>query len=191
MISHLQGKIILKTEKYIILDVNGVGYKVFLSQRALLKLPEIEASFKCFCYLNVRENALDLYGFLAKEELEFFEILDSIRGVGPKAALEIASLGPLEKLKKSIEAGDEKIFEQISGIGRKKAQAIVLELSGKIKQTEKVSQVRKNQEISEAEQSLISLGFSRQQAKEALSQVPKEIKDTESRIKEALMLLGK
>ncbi len=188
MISFLAGKIQLKTDKYIILDVNDIGYKVFLSKRTFAKLPEMSSSFKCFCYLNVRETALDLYGFLTKEELEFFEILDKVPGVGPKAALEISSLGPLEKLKKSIESGDEKIFEEISGIGRKKARAIILELSGKLKE---LSPSKKEKpQISEAEQALINLGFSQQQAKEALFQVSKEIKEEEKKIKEALKFLG-
>ena len=154
MIASLSGKIILKREKFIILDVGGVGFKVFLSRKALLKIPQegeslnpvrdyngkkeaqreqIYNGVKVFCYLNVRENILDLYGFLDFEELELFEIFEDIRGVGPKMALEIASLGPLEKLKKAIEERDEKIFEGISGIGRKRTQAIILELSGKLK----------------------------------------------------------
>ncbi|MCJ7787057.1 Holliday junction branch migration protein RuvA [Patescibacteria group bacterium] len=133
MIASLSGKIILKREKFIILDVGGVGFKVFLSRKALLKIPQEGESLKVFCYLNVRENILDLYGFLDIEELELFEICEDIRGVGPKMALEIASLGPLEKLKKAIEERDEKIFEGISGIGRKRTQAIILELSGKLK----------------------------------------------------------
>lgn len=188
MISFLSGKIKFKTDKYIILDVNGVGYKVFLSQKTLDKISQ-SGSLELFCFLNVRETALDLYGFLSKEELDFFELLDSIRGVGPKAALEIASLGPLEKLRKQIEAGDEKIFSEISGIGRKKAQAIILELSGKIKELSPAK--KEKEEISETEQALINLGFSRQQAQEALSQVPKEIKEDEKRIKEALKVLGR
>lgn len=133
MIASLSGKIILKREKFIILDVGGVGFKVFLSRKALFKIPQEGESLKVFCYLNVRENILDLYGFLDFEELELFEICEDIRGVGPKMALEIASLGPLEKLKKAIEEQDEKIFEGISGIGRKRTQAIILELSGKLK----------------------------------------------------------
>ena len=92
MIAYLEGKIILKKEKFIILDVNGVGYKIFLSKKTLSKLPEIDQNLKVFCFLNVRENSLDLYGFLDLKELEFFEILDAISGVGPKAALEISSL---------------------------------------------------------------------------------------------------
>jgi len=187
MISFLSGKIQLKTEKYIILDVNGVGYKVFLSQKTLSKLPEIGASFKCFCYLNVRETALDLYGFLTKEELEFFEILEEIRGIGPKVALEISSLGPLEKLKERILAQDERLFDGIPGIGKKKAMAIILELTGKLQR----NLARERVKSDEAEESLVHLGFSRQKVKQALSKIPRDIKNIEDKIKEALRILGR
>lgn len=187
MISYLQGEVILKKERFVILDVQGVGYKVFLSQKNLSKITENEKRLKLFCFLNVRENLLDLYGFLTFEELEFFELLNDIPGVGPKIALEISSLGPIEEIKKAIERGDEKIFEGISGIGRKRAQAIILELSGKIKEISKVKAARAD----EAEEALVNLGFSRQRIRETLSKIPPETKDTESRIKEALKMLGK
>jgi len=191
MISYLQGKIIIKKDKFIVLDVNGVGYKVFLSKKSLAKLPEIEKPLKLFCFLNVRENAMDLYGFLDYKELEFFEILDSIRGVGPKAALEISSLGPLENIKERILSKDETLFSEISGIGRKKAMTIILELTGKIKDISKVPAFAKaTAGKDEAEQSLVSLGFTRQQAKDALAIASKDIKDTEQRIKAALKVLG-
>ncbi len=204
MISYLQGKIILKKEKFIILDVNGVGYKVFLSQKALSKLPEIgkilnpsarlrvdaerSRSIKVFCFLNVRENTMDLYGFLDLKELEFFEILDGIPGIGPKAALEISSLGPLEEIKEKILKQDEKLFQGIPGIGRKKAMTIILELSGKLRD---ISKEKKIPSTDEAEEGLVNLGFPRQKAKLALSKVSKEIKDSEQKIKEALKILGK
>jgi len=137
MISYLYGKIIFKNEKFIILDVNGVGYKVFLSQKTLSKIPQAGEGLKVFCFLDVRQNILDLYGFLEVGELEFFELLDTVPGIGPKAALEISSLGPLEKIKKEILAHNEKIFENIPGIGKKKAQSIILELSGKIREIAK------------------------------------------------------
>jgi len=187
MISYLRGKIILKKEKYIILDVNGVGYKVFLSKRTFSKIPEIGKELKVFCFLDVRETAMDLYGFLTREELEFFEILEGIRGVGPKAALEISSLGSLEEVKEKIKTQDIKAFEGIPGIGRKKATAIMLELSGKIKEIFSKTEPKIRDE---AEEALISLGFSRQKAKESLSRVPKNI-PTEERIKMALKFLGK
>lgn len=208
MISYLQGKIILKKDKFIILEVNNIGYKVFLSRQSLLKLPEIGESInpvrdykdkgevqekqisngvKLFCFQNVKEEALDLYGFLDYEELDFFETLNDIRGIGPKAALEISSVGPLEKIKDRILAQDEKIFEGIPGIGQKKAMTIILELTGKIK----MLSGSKSSSIDEAESALMQLGFSRQQAKDALSHVSSNIKNTEERIKLALKNLGR
>jgi len=180
MISYLKGEIILKRERFIFLDVNGVGYKVFLSKTALSKLPEINKILKVFCFLSVRENAMELYGFLNQKELETFEILDKIRGIGPKAAMEIASLGPLDKI-------DEKLLEKIPGIGRKKAMAIILELTDKSKD---VSVKNKSEEIDEAEEGLVNLGFSRQNAKTVLSKIPKDIKNPEQKIEQALKILG-
>ena len=186
MISYLNGKIILKREKFIILDVANVGYQVFLSRQSLLKLPEIGEPCKVFCYQNVKEEALDLYGFLDYEELEFFEVLMEIRGVGPKSALDISALGSLEKIKDRILKQDEKIFEDIPGIGAKKAMTIILELTGKIQ----LLNGQKKGAQDPAEDALTQLGFSKQQAKEALAKVPGDIKDMEERIKTALKILG-
>ena len=186
MISFLQGKIILKKDKFVILEVSGVGYKVFLSRQTLLRLPEIGENLKVFTYQNVKEEALDLYGFLAYEGLEFFETLMDIRGVGPKSALDISDLGSLDKIKDRILTQDEKIFEGIPGIGSKKAMTIILELTGKIKMLG-----NKKDSSDESESALMQLGFSKQQAKEALSNVPSNIKDPEQKIKLALKNLGR
>jgi len=182
MISYLSGKIILKKDKFIVLDVNGVGYKVFLSKKTFSKIPET-GGLKVFCSLDVKETSLNLYGFLSAEELEFFEVLDNIRGVGPKAALEISSLGSLEKIKQRILSHDEKIFEGIPGIGRKKAMTIILELSGKIKNLSK----ERSSAIDNAEDALVNLGFLRPKAKEALKKVSGS---DEERVKQALKILG-
>ena len=187
MIAFLEGKIISKKERFIILDVNGVGYKVFVSRRTFSKLPKTGEKLKIFCFLDVRENSLTLYGFLKEEELEFFEILEKIRGVGPKGALEISSLGSLKEIKEKILSQDGKIFEKIPSIGKKKAMAIILELSGKIKDVS----FKKEKKSDEAEEALVSLGFSRQKAKEALKKVPNNVKNTEERVKYALKFLGK
>jgi len=186
MISYLHGQIILKKDKFIILEVAGIGYKVFLSRQSLLKLPEIGQDVKLFCFQNVKEEALDLYGFLSYDELDFFEVLMDIRGVGPKSALDIASLGSLEKIKDRILKQDEKIFEGIPGIGAKKAMTIILELTGKIQ----LLSGQKKGAQDPAEDALTQLGFSKQQAKDALAKVPNEIKDMEERIKLALKSLG-
>ncbi|MEK7562448.1 MAG: Holliday junction branch migration protein RuvA [Patescibacteria group bacterium] len=188
MISYLSGKVILKRDKFIILEVAGVGYKVFLNRQTLLKLPEINGDVNLFCFQNVKEDALDLYGFLSYDELDFFEVLNDIHGVGPKAALEISVLGPLEKIKDKILAQDEKIFAGIPGIGAKRASSIILELTGKIIGPAKAGS--RFGGTDEAENALVQLGFSRQQAKDALSRVPGDIVP-ESRIKMALKFLGK
>ena len=186
MVSYLNGKIILKRDKFIILEVNNIGYKVFLNRQNLLRLPEIGDNLKVFTYQDVKEEALDLYGFFSYEELEFFEVLMDIRGVGPKSALDISALGSLDKIKDRILKQDEKIFEGIPGIGSKKAMTIILELTGKIKMLG-----NKKDSADEGESALMQLGFSKTQAKEALSGVPANIKNTEERIKLALKNLGR
>ena len=195
MISFLEGKVILKKDKFVIIEVAGIGYKVFLSRQTLLKLPaSAEASagkpqiapVKFFIYHDIKEDKSDLYGFLTYEELEFFETLNDIRGIGPKAALEISVVGPLEKIKDKILKQDENVFAGIPGIGSKRAMTIILELTGKIKQLG-----QKSSSADEAENALVQLGFSKQQAKEALSHIASNIKNTEERIKLALKNLGK
>ncbi len=177
----------MKRDKFMILEVGGVGYKVFLNRQTLLKLPEVGQNIKLFCFQNVKEDALDLYGFLSYDELDFFEVLNDIHGVGPKAALEISVLGPLEKIKDKILAQDEKLFAGIPGIGAKRASSIILELTGKIM----ASPAKTKGPADDAEDALIKLGFSRQQAKDALARVPSSIKDAQERIKLALKTLGK
>jgi Holliday junction DNA helicase RuvA len=195
MISYLQGKIILKKERFIILEVNSIGYKVFLSKKSILKLPEIGQNtssgqsriIKLFTFMDVKETAQDLYGFFDYQELEFFETLNNIRGIGPKVAIEIASLGPLDKLKDRILNQDETIFQSIPGIGQKRAMSIILELTGKIKNISKL----KTPGGEEAEDTLVDLGFSRQKAKEVLSRIPKDIKNSQERLKIALQMMDK
>ncbi|MCX6721182.1 MAG: Holliday junction branch migration protein RuvA [Candidatus Staskawiczbacteria bacterium] len=186
MIGYLNGKIILKRNKFIILEVNNVGYKVFLSQQSLFKLPEIGQTIKLFCYHNIKEEASDLYGFFTYEEMDFFETLMDIRGVGPKAALEISAVGPLDKIKDKILKQDENVFAGVPGIGSKKAMTIILELTGKIKMLG-----NKKDSGDESESALMQLGFSKQQAKDALSRVPSSIKNSEEKIKLALKNLGR
>lgn len=195
MISSLHGKIILKKEKFIILEINSVGYKVFLSKKSISKLPEVghnpsgeqSRTIKLFIFMDVKETAQDLYGFFDYPELEFFEILNNIRGIGPKAAIEIASLGPLDKLKDKILNHDETIFQSIPGIGQKRAMSIILELTGKIKNISKI----KSPEGEEAEDTLVDLGFPRQKVKEVLSRISKNTKDPQERLKIALQMMGK
>lgn len=187
MISYLQGKIVLKKENFIILDVKEIGYKVYLSKRTLNKIPENEDFLKLFTFLYLREEKMELYGFLNFQELELFEILKGISGVGPKSALALSSFGSLEKLKEVLESPDDEFFREVKGIGKKRIQKIILEITGKIKNFEKEKIPLKD----EALEALRSLGLSSQKAKSTLLKVPKEIKDPENRVKEALKILGR
>jgi len=186
MIGFLEGKIILRRDKFIILEVNNVGYKVFLSQQSVFKLPQIGESLKLFIYHNIKEDASDLYGFFTLEEMDFFDTLMDIRGVGPKAALEISAVGPLDRIKDKILKQDENVFAGVPGIGSKKAISIILELTGKIKMMG-----AKRGSSDEAIDALMQLGFSKQQADGALAKIPPNTKNTEERVKLALKALGR
>ncbi|OIO46003.1 Holliday junction branch migration protein RuvA [bacterium (Candidatus Gribaldobacteria) CG10_big_fil_rev_8_21_14_0_10_37_21] len=184
MIAYLQGKIILKTKESAILEVNSVGYEVWLAEKSLEKVPEKGQDFNFYCQLEANERGVKLYGFLTHDQLELFKVIRGITGIGPKAALQISSLGSLEEIKKIIEEG-----KAIPGIGPKKASKIVLELSGKISQQNK-SKVKKNEfENDETYLALIGLGFTKEQALSAIAQLPKEITSIQEKIKQALKAL--
>ncbi|MDO8264872.1 MAG: Holliday junction branch migration protein RuvA [Candidatus Parcubacteria bacterium] len=186
MIGYLQGKIIVKRINSAILDVNNVGYKVFLTEETLNRIPENGESLKLYTYQYIREDRQDLYGFLTMDQLELFEALNDISGIGPKAALSFSSVGSLAKMKELIEKGETKAFDSIKGIGQKKMQKIILELTGKIRESSKSSGMEKDPAVD----ALVSLGFSSQVAKNALDGIPAGI-DVNQRIKSALKILGR
>lgn len=188
MISFLQGKIEFRTDKFLVIDANGVGYKVFCSDKVLEKLSGASKG-RLFTHLIAKENCVELYGFLTPEELELFEILIGISGIGPKAAMNIVSIGPPEEFKKAVEKGDTKFFSGIPGLGRKKIQKIILELSGKLVKPAKREQAKDKN--SEAIQALTALGFSKKEAKQAVALVPEEIEETGEVVKEALKRIGR
>ncbi len=191
MIAYLKGKIIFKNENFIILLSGGVGYKVFMLSCQNKTDDEVEF----FTYLNVREDALTLYGFTNYQELELFEHLISISGIGPKAGLGILSLADPETIKVAIAKGDSSILTRVSGIGKKTAERVVLELRNKFSslQSDEVLQ-EKSKEINDHAdviEALVGLGYSSSEAKKALVNVSAEIKDVSERIKMALKELGK
>jgi len=189
MIASLKGKIELKTEKFIILDVNGVGYKIFCSASALKKIKVGKEESKFFIHLYPRENLLDLYGFFSFEELEFFENLISVSGIGPKAALSVMALESVETLKQAIASGQKTLLTKVSGIGSKTAERIILELKNKIFAS--VEDIKQLSSDGEAIDALVGLGYPIFKAREALKNVPASVKKMEDRIKEALKILGK
>jgi len=189
MISHIEGKNILVTDKYAVIDVNGVGYKIFTPTDILAKL-KIGKNASFFTHLAVREDALDLYGFLEKPELDFFEMLLSVSGIGPKSALGIIGIASAETLKNAIATGNTSYLTKISGIGKKIAEKIVLELRDKLtKLGHKEGKEGFKGEL-DALEALKSLGYSQSEAREALKEVSPEITDISAKVKEALKILG-
>ncbi len=132
MISHLTGKVLMRGDKFIALDVNGVGYKIFVMPDTLKEARKNPDGFSVWTHLHVRETALELYGFLQYAELEFFEMLIQISGIGPKSGLGVLAVAPLDTLKRAISSGDTSYLTKVSGIGRKIAEKIVLELREKM-----------------------------------------------------------
>lgn len=208
MITHLRGKILMRGDRFLALEVNGVGYKIFVLpdtlKRALTassgearKFTPTESSgvsgdFSLWTHLHVRENALELYGFLEYPELEFFELLIQISGIGPKSGLGVLAVAPLDTLKRAISSGDTSYLTKVSGIGRKIAEKIVLELRekmGGLNLGEAGNAALK--EEGDVLEALQSLGYTLREAREAAKKVPSEIKGTNARIKEALKKIGK
>lgn len=185
MISYLSGEILKKSERFIILDVGGVGYKVILSIKKISCFVDGEKKIKLFCYTNTKKDPWEIYGFFSADELELFEFLIKISGIGPKAALEASSLGSLQKIKQAIEDNDQVVIEELFTLGKKKAQAIIFEFSRKIKDCSK--KLSKNDD--ETVRALVKLGFIREEVKEVLSQLPPS--KIEERIRGAIKLLSK
>ncbi len=191
MISYLEGKIIEKNEKFFVINTGGVGYRVFSHQGILEKIPAIGQNIGVWTHLYVREDALDLYGFTDKDELEFFEVLISISGIGPKSALGILETAPVMSLKQAIVSEDETFFTKVSGVGRKTAQRLILELKSKLAKSVSPVKGSDSEQMGEALEALIGLGYNQRDARRALQEISKDIKSVEAKIKAALKFLGK
>jgi Holliday junction DNA helicase RuvA len=192
MISKLTGKIAHSDLKYIVLDVNGVGYKVTTNSDTITRISGTSKEVELWTYLAVRENALDLYGFENLRELNFFELLITISGIGPKTAMGIMNAAPLETLETAIQTEDSTHLTRINGIGKKVAEKIIMELKGKVTavaHTPESKNAMRND--SDALEALKSLGYSQSEARDALKEVSKKVEKTSDKIKEALKVLSK
>jgi holliday junction DNA helicase RuvA len=178
MIYHLTGTIKLREDDFLVIDVNGVGYKVFVGCSK-------EESFKekctIFCYMQKTEKDIRLYGFQTKENLELFEKLTKMAGIGPKTALRIASIASVEELRRGISEDDQEIIKKIFTIGKKKGQQVIFELSEKF-----IKEAKEDV----AFQTLKNLGFCDSKINEALKKV-KDEKNDEERVAKALKILGR
>jgi Holliday junction DNA helicase RuvA len=196
MFAYLHGTLARVSADSLIIDVNGVGYRVFVPGSAISACPEVGGKIKVHTHYYVREDTQALYGFLTEEELKMFEQLLSVTGVGPKASLALVSNVPPSKFVLSVLTDDADNFTKAPGIGKKTAQRIILELKDKMKKEHvdmqdlacNIQGIPSNNEskLSEAISALVMLGYSSQEASRAISAVYDDEKPIEQIIKEAL-----
>lgn len=183
MLAFLRGTILAKSGDYLIVETHDLGYRIFVT-KGLLNESHPGQKIELFLYQHIREDASDLYGFKKQEELELFQLLLSVSGVGPKSASAIIDLAPVEALQQAIASGDDAMLTKVSGIGGKTAQRVILELRGKLSHIESSASGR-GEEI----EALVSLGYSTVQAREALQKVDASINDSGERIRQALKFM--
>ncbi len=194
MISYISGIIEAVSEKDIIVNTGGVGYRVILPERVHGILSKVGSQVKLFVHTNFnsREGIFDFYGFEKPEELAFFQLLLTVSGVGPKSAQGLLSVVDLQTLQLAIIKGDHDYLRKLSGIGAKTSQRIILELKNKLLEKDLgVGQDRDFASEGEAIDALVTLGYSAYQGREALKEVSANAKTSEDKIKEALKILGK
>ncbi len=191
MIARLKGILLDLDLKSAVIDVNGVGYKVAVAGEAVEYLAgNIGKDVSLFTYLAVRENALDLYGFKSQKTLQMFEMLITVSGIGPKSALGILSVASEETIREAVFNEDTSYLTKVSGIGKKNAEKIVLELKGKMKESE-ISLGEKKDVSKEALaiDALKSLGFDEKSARESVKKMDKSL-TAEEMIRSALREIG-
>ena len=194
MYAHIKGNLEVKTNGYIVIDVNGVGYKIFMSETAIEKLGEVGNIVKVYTYLRVREDDMSLYGFNTNEELRMFELLLSVSGIGAKSAIGILSNITPSSFALAVISNDVAKIKSLPGIGAKSAQRIILELKDKLKTEETISEeerseilvsTKQNENTNEAVAALQVLGYSKKEIEKALESI-----DTQKLTVEDIIKIG-
>lgn len=186
MIGHIEGEVSARRVGFAILSAGGVGYKIAATREALSSL-KVGAKAALWTHLAVREDSLDLYGFHTEDELHLFELLLTVSGVGPKSALAILDLAPVETLRSAIAQGNAQYLTKVSGVGRKTAGKIVLELRERVGASLADTALQGDEDALEA---MRSLGYSLHEARDALRKVPHEVTGGSDRLRAALKILG-
>lgn len=188
MIGQLSGNISHKRDSWIILNAGGVGYKVFIEKETLNLIKEGE-ELSIWTHLAVREKSLDLYGFETMEKLSLFELLISVSGIGPKSALSILDAASPTILRRAVATRETESLTGISGIGKKCAEKIILELRGKL-HFNADEDMRSNVIDVEIYEALIGMGYSAKEARNAVSKLPNKDEEPQKRLREALKNLS-
>ena len=215
MLAYIKGTLEMKMTGYIVIDVGGLGYKVFMSEVGIEKIGNIGETVKVHTYYKVREDDISIYGFNTLEELKMFELLISVSGVGAKTALTMLAICEPSEFALAVIAEDVKALTAIPGIGAKSAQRIILELKDKIAKEQEMERINKqvsskskekesteaedklkivmenNNKVAEAIAALQVLGYNKKEIEKALTKLDKNELSTEELIKKGLNLLGR
>jgi len=195
MIAHLYGEPVQTGDRWVVLDVNGIGYRVFVPQPSIHEIAGSAGKVKLFTHMSVREDAITLYGFLHGSEREIFSILIGVSGIGPQTALNILSQITIADFALAILTEDEKTLTRISGIGSKSAKRLILELKDKMKKVRDSMPPdgagRGDHTINDAASALISLGFAEKASYDAVKSAATGLKEptVQMLIKAALVKL--
>lgn len=198
MIAYIKGKLEIKTKEYIVIDVGGIGYKIFMAESSMQEL-EKDKEIKIFTYMKVREDDVSLYGFINNEELVTFELLISVGGVGAKSAITILSNISPSKFALAVITNDVNTLKKLPGIGPKTAQRIILELKDKMKSesaieesTEEIkSAIKLDSKAEDAIEALNVLGYMKKDIEKVLVNIDTKELTVEEIIKQGLKYLGK
>ncbi len=198
MFAYIKGSLEMKSSGYIVIDINGLGYKVFMSQNNIDTIGELHNIIKVFTYVKVREDDISIYGFKTQEELKMFELLISVSGVGAKSALVMLSCIEPSDFAIAVISNDVKVLTKVPGIGNKSAQRIILELKDKLKEEqieEKLKDSSKktkdnSENINEAISGLMVLGYSKKDIEKAFEHLDIDNLSIEDLIKKGLILLS-
>ena len=198
MFAYIKGSLEMKSNGYIVIDINGLGYKIFMSQNNIDSIGEIHNIIKVFTYVKVREDDISIYGFKTQEQLKMFELLISVSGVGAKSALIMLSCIEPSDFAIAVISNDIKVLTKVPGIGNKSAQRIILELKDKLKEEqldgkqETTSKKTKDnsENINEAISGLMVLGYSKKDIETAFEHLDIDNLSIEDLIKKGLILLS-
>lgn len=201
MFAYIKGTLEEKSNNYVVIDVGGIGYKIFMSDNSIQEIGESGVNVKVHTYYYVREDNISLYGFLTKEELKMFELLLSVSGVGAKSAIAILSNIKPESFAFAVISNDVSSLKKLPGIGVKTAQRIILELQDKLKAEEKLmaegakevieKEIEVTKNVQEAIQALQILGYNRKEIDKVIEKISTEDVTVEEIIRKGLTLLAK
>jgi Holliday junction DNA helicase RuvA len=187
MIGYLKGKVLSSDEKALILEVNGVGYEVFVTLNHLFELKKGD-NLELFIHTNVREDNITLFGFTKLDDRELFRKLIGVSGVGPKSGLTMLSVSTSANIIRAIESGNADLFPKIPGVGKKTLEKVILELKGKL--DTKIAYSNESADMRDARLALETLGYNARDISEVLNKINPDL-DMNSAIKESLKMLAK